>query len=586
MKQFLLNVLATIVGLFVTMVLCSMLSFIMLIAIMAAGMSEETPRIKKDTVLKITLEGSLMERESASSFADQLRAINGDESKMMSLAELVKAIDGAVTDDKIVGIYLDCRGVSAMPASLEFVREKLEKFKESGKWIVSYADNYAQSDYYLASVADSVWVNPVGSVDIHGLGGTTLYYKDLLDKLGVEMQVFRVGKFKSAVEPYIESVSSEANRQQTMEYLDGMWSTMAGDIAASRQVSVEQVNMWADSLVAFDDPVVYPELKLATGLIYRHEVEDKLKVMAGIDEDDDLRTIDPKRYVKTVTEDKANHKVALLYADGAIYDSGREGVVSEKLVPVILDLADDDDIEALVLRVNSPGGSSYASEQIWEALEVFKSKGKPFYVSMSDMAASGGYYISCGADKIFAQPTTLTGSIGIYGLVPNLNTLIKDKVGLTPNTFATNPNGVLSIIEPFNPAQKVAFQKAINRGYETFVGRCAAGRKVSVDSIKTIAQGRVWVGTDAKRIGLVDELGSLSDCLADLAETAGYDSYEVIPYPDAGLEWWEQILLDAETIKASYMRSELGACYPVYKVMKDLEKVSRIQARAPQIVIQ
>ena len=585
MKQFLLNVLATVVGVFVTMMIFSFLSVIMLFGLLAAGMSEEAPNVKKNTVLQINLEGVLEERSSPTSFADQLMALNEDAPKPMSLADLTAAIDAASKDDKIAGIYLDCRGVQAMPASLEYVREKLFKFKESGKWIVAYADSYAQADYYLASAADSIWVNPLGSVDIHGMGGTTLYYKNLFDKLGVEMQVFRVGKFKSAVEPYIETTSSEANREQTMAYINGMWGKMAEDMAASRAVTVADVNAWADELIAFDDASTYVGRNIVTGLNYRHVAESQIKSMVGIDEDEDLRTISPDSYVKTIRADKSKHKIALIYADGAIYDTGRDGVVSEKLVPVILDIADDDDIKAVVLRVNSPGGSAFASEQIWEALETVKSKGKTFYVSMGDMAASGGYYISCGADKIFAQPTTLTGSIGIYGLVPNINNLIQDKIGLTPNTFASNPNGVMSIFEPLSPVQKIAFQKAIDRGYETFVGRCAVGRKLDVDSIKAVAQGRVWTGADAMRIGLVDQLGSLSDCIEDLALTSGFDSYEIEVYPDKNMEWWEEILSEAGNAKTALVRNELGMAYPYYKAVKDLERMNRIQALAPQIEI-
>ncbi len=584
MKQFFLYVLATIVGIWVTIMIATVGSLLMMLVMMVAGISGASPKVPPHSILHIDLSGPIEERAQGRSLFDQIQGVGEN---TLPLNDLIKAIDNAAGDDKIEGIYLDCRGGEGGAATMAYIREALEKFKESGKWVVSYADQYTQGNYYIASVADSVWINPQGMADIHGLGGSLVFYKGLLDKLGVEMQVIKVGTYKSAVEPYILNEPSEANREQIMGYITPIWNYLSGGIAADRDVEPAAVNAWADSLIITRPAEYLLQNKVVTGICYRHEAEEWMKSMTGkTDDDDELSLIPVTRYASSVKNKNAKNRIAVLYAVGDIVDSGNEGIVGEKMVPMILDMAEDDDIDALVLRVNSGGGSAYASEQIWEALEQFKATGKPFYVSMGDVAASGGYYISCGADRIYCQPVTITGSIGIFGLIPSINGLLNDKLGVGVTTIATNPDANIGIVDPMTPVQRAAMQSMINRGYDTFVGRCAEGRGMSVDSIKAIAEGRVWDGTTALSIGLVDELGSLSDCISGLADKMGLDKYEVVEYPDPRAEWWEELLMAGSSVRQSMVRSELGEAYPYYEAIKKLNRMEHLQCRMPEIVIE
>ena len=582
MKQFLIYVLATVAGLFITMFLCMAGSFLMLIMMVALSGSSSTPSIQKHSILHLDLSGDITERMEGRSIIDELQGI---ENKSLPLNDIIAAIDHAATDSKIDGIYLECNGGEGGQATMTYIIESLNKFKESGKWIIAYGDTYSQGNYYLASTADSLWLNPIGAVDIHGLGGNLMFYKGLLDKLGIEVQVIKVGTYKSAVEPFILTAPSEANVEQVRAYITPIWNYMSYVMAESRKVTTETINEWADSMIVTQDPATFVERNVVSGLRYRHEVEKSLKELCGLEDDDNLRLVSPTKYVQTIKKKSSDNHIAVLYAVGDIVDSGNEGIVGEKMAPLILDLAEDDDVDALVLRVNSGGGSAYASEQIWEALEQFKAKGKPFYVSMGDVAASGGYYISCGADKIFCQPVTITGSIGIFGMIPSLKGLMTDHLGITTATIATNPNGQMSLMEPLSPVQRQAMQNMINRGYETFVGRCAEGRGMPVDSIKAIAEGRVWDGTAALRIGLVDGLANLSEVIEALAQDNGFEDYSIVEYPDPKREWWEEILYASEGIKQSMLDSELGEARPLYDAVKRIKEMSPVQCRMQEVEI-
>ncbi len=583
MKQFLIYVLATVAGLFVTMFLCMAGSFLMLIMMVALSGSSSAPAVQKHSILHLDLSGYITERMEGRSLIDELQGI---ENKSLPLNDIIAAIDHASTESKIDGIYLECNGGEGGQATMTYIIESLNKFKESGKWVIAYGDSYSQGNYYLASAADSLWLNPVGAVDIHGLGGNLMFYKGLLDKLGVEVQVIKVGTYKSAVEPYILTAPSEANVEQVRAYITPIWNYISYVMAESRNVTTETINEWADSMIVTQDPATFVERNVVSGLRYRHEVEESLKELCGLDKDDNLRLISPSKYVQTIKKKHSDNHIAVLYAVGDIVDSGNEGIVGEKMAPLILDLAEDDDVDALVLRVNSGGGSAYASEQIWEALEQFKAKGKPFYVSMGDVAASGGYYISCGADKIFCQPVTITGSIGIFGMIPSLKGLMSDHLGITTATIATNPNGQMSLMEPLSPVQRQAMQNMIDRGYETFVGRCAEGRGMPVDSIKAIAEGRVWDGTTALRIGLVDGLANLSEVIEALAQDNGFETYSIVEYPDPKLEWWEEILFASDGIKQSILDRELGEARQLYDAVKRIKEMDPVQCRMPEVVIE
>lgn len=589
-KQFCMTTLAVVAGIFITGILSIFGMILMMIQMMFTSIAQEHPSTKKNSILHIDLSSEIIERERGTTIMQQLQGI---EDNSMSLNRLLDALEIASTDPKIEGVYLDCGGVSAGVATLMSVNEALNTFRNSGKWVAAYADSYAQGDYILASAADSLWLNPVGEVDIHGVGAGLFYFKGLLDKLGVDVQVFKVGTYKSAVEPFLLTEPSEANILQTREYLDPIWADVRTTIASGRNVTSEAINTWADSIIVTENPANYPGMNVVSSLRYRHEAEQLLKSMSGIDSDDDLRLVTPTEYLnqsyahKYLKEaSKSDYKIAVLYAVGDIVQEGDEGIVGADMTPLIYELADDDDISALVLRVNSGGGSAYASEQIWEALEYFKSTGKPFYASMGDVAASGGYYISCGADKIFCQPTTLTGSIGIFGMVPNIEGLLEKHLGVTSYTIASNPNAMMSITKPFTPIQRRAMQKMIDRGYETFVGRCATGRGMPIDSIKAIAEGRVWAGTKALEIGLVDRLGNLNDCIMALAEENDIHSYSIIEYPDPEKSWWEKLIMSNAQIKQDALKKELGAAYPIYKSVESLSNMDPIQARMPFTVVE
>ncbi len=583
MKQFFTYVLATIAGIWITAIIAIIGSILMAIIMMAAGMSSSTPSISSHSILHINLDGVIEERLEGRSIMDRLYGVGEDQ---LSLKDIVKSIRHAKDDSKIDGIFIDCKGGTGGSATIAYIREALTDFKESGKWVVAYGDAYSQQNYFVATAADSLWVNPVGLVDVHGVGGSLTFYKGLLDKLDVEVQVIKVGTYKSAVEPFILTEPSEANRQQIRSYITPIWNYITENIASSRGVSTASVNQWADSILITCDPKLLPGMGVATSLRYRHEAEEWMKEQTDRDKDQNLRLVSPSTYVNTIKDKKSSTRIAVLYATGDIVDNGNEGIVGNKMAPLILDLANDKKVDALVLRVNSGGGSGFASEQIWEALEQFKATGKPFYVSMGDVAASGGYYISCGADKIYCQPVTITGSIGIFGMIPSIKGFLNDKLGITTADIMTNPNANIGIINPMTPIQRAAMQKMIDRGYETFTTRCAEGRNMPIDSIKAIAEGRVWDGVTAKRIGLVDELGNLDDCIADLATANGYLKYELVEYPRTNKEWWEEILDEGTSIKQAMIRKELGAAAPYYDAVKKISKMEHVQCRMQEVVIE
>lgn len=585
MKQFLTAFLGSMAALWVTIILSSLLSIIMMV-VMIIGLESSTPiiDIKDKSILHIDLDGTITERSQPIQLIEQIYRENETN---IPLNQLLKAINNASTDKRIEGIFLDCNGLNSGLASATAIVDALNKFKESGKWIIAYGDNYEQTDYYLACTADSLLLNPVGLIDIHGVGATTMFYKGLLDKLGIEMQIVKVGTFKSAVEPFMLTGMSEANRLQQEVYLNNIWGYMSDKIATMRGVHKDIVNQWADSLIATQDPQKFISKNIIDGLCYRHEIDSLLSEFTTI-EADELRLISPMDYCAAIEEDEANdsdNNIAVLYAEGDIVDSGDGGIVGNEMAPLIIELANDEDIDALVLRVNSPGGSAFASEQIWEALQQFKSKGKKFYVSMGDYAASGGYYISCGADCIYAEPLTLTGSIGIFGMIPSMRELMKEHLGVTLETVATNPNAMMSIYEPMTPIQRNSMQAMVNRGYETFVSRCAEGREMPIDSIKTIAEGRVWDGLEALKLNLVDKLGGLDMAVADIASELGYEDYNIVEYPNTQLDWIEELFGFKSHIKSSILKDELGEIYPYVVEGEKLLNANPLQCRMQSVVL-
>lgn len=552
---------------------------------MAANMEPKgAVKVKKGSVLRIELKNSIVDRETPQPIMDRLQGTpNG-----LALNDLLKAIRCAEDDENIDGIMLDCAGGETGMAQTQAILDALKHFKESGKWIYAYGDSYSQGNYVIATAADSIFANPQAMVDIHGLSSTVMYFKNFLDKVGVKVQVVKVGTYKSAVEPYILSDMSEANREQIEHFLGNIWGNITGIIAENRGVDTATVNRWADNYVFTADPTEYVSQKIVDRLVYRHEVDD---LIAKITDKDEPKYVDVDDYL-TVAKSKKEKgvKIAVLYALGEISDEGTSGITSEKLVPEIFKLSEEKDIDGLVLRVNSPGGSAFASEQIWEALQQFKSKtGKPFYVSMSDVAASGGYYISCGADRIYAEAMTITGSIGIFGLIPDGQELLNDKLGLNTATVRTNKTQLPDFFTAMNPELYANMQAYVNRGYETFVKRCADGRKMPVDSIKAIAEGRVWDGLTAKKLGLVDKLGGLELALADMAAelNSGKDTkeYQVKEYPKVKMEWWDELLKLNDQIKMRAVREHLGDALPYYEALMNMKHMNNLQCRMDYIMI-
>lgn len=585
LKNFFTAFLGSMAALWLTVILSGVLSIVMMV-VMMAGVSKMSPSatVQKKSILYIDLTGSIAERQQQTRLIDELYS-QGE--RPIALDEVLRAIRRAAEDDKIKGIYIDCNGATSGLATADAIVNALRKFRESGKWVIAYGDNISQGNYYIASAADSLFVNPVGSVDIHGLSATTLFYKNLLDKLGIEMQVIKVGTFKSAVEPFMLTEMSEANRLQQETYINNIWGYMSGRIASMRGVSEAEVNSWADNLVMTQNPRSYVDRHIVDGLRYRHAVEATLAALTDV-KPDELRLVTPAEYCSATTGNTSGgHKIAVLYAVGDIVDSGSEGIVGDKMVPLILSIAEDEDIEGMVLRVNSGGGSAFASEQIWEALQQFKASGKKLYVSMGDYAASGGYYISCGADRIYAEPATLTGSIGIFGLIPNAEGLLRDHLGVTSGTVSSNENGsFLSLIHPMTPMQRNAMQGYIDRGYETFVGRCAEGRDMPVDSIKAIAEGRVWDGMEALRLNLVDQLGGIDMAITDMADDLGGGKIRIVEYPVIRPEWWEEIVAIQTHMAEGKVRSELGPLYSYYRESRRILEANHLQCRMQPVSLE
>ncbi len=540
--------------------------------------------IKDNSYLVLDLSGVINERPGVVKPIEVLQGLDAD---IHGLNQIVGAIRNAAEDDHIAGIFIECNGVSAGLAQHQAIVEALHDFKGIApeKWIYSYGDAYTQGDYYIATVADSIFLNPIGMVDIHGLSSTNLYFKNLLDKMGVEMQVVKVGTYKSAVEPFLLDRMSEPARMQQELFLNNIWSYVAGDIAKSRGVSIRQVNAWADSLIFTVPAEKLVDLKVVDRLVYRHELDERLMAMSDVKKVDDLPAVSIEEYCSVKDIDKKGNgkgaKIGVLYATGDITDTNGDGIVAAKLVPEILKLADKNEIDGLVMCVNSGGGSAFASEQIWEALQQWKKiTGKPLYVSMSDYAASGGYYISCGADRIYAQPTTLTGSIGIFGMIPNAHGLMADKIGVNTSTVSTNPRAVpISIMEPMTAAQRAAMQAYVDYGYDLFTKRCAEGRHLSQDSIKVIAEGRVWDGAEALDRGLVDELGGLDAAIAGMAKQLNVETWTILEYPVVEPKWYDALISISADLKSAVISDELGEMRSIYDTLNEVRGISPVQAR-------
>ncbi len=581
-----MSFLGTVAGIFVSGFLISIGLFILTVLAIVSSATHSEYSVKDKSILYLDLSREIVEQPAS---LDIMAKLTNDGPSADVLYNIIDAIDAAADDDRIKGIFIDANGSSAGTAQRKAIIDALRRFKKSGKWIYSYGDYYSQGDYYIAaSTSDSLYINPLASVDIHGLGGRMMFFKNLLDKIGVEMQVVKVGTYKSAVEPFILTEPSAASIEQQQLYLGNLWKDIRASIAKGRKVSADSVNAWANSFSFTFDATQIIRKRIADASAYRHEFIDKLKELTDIDKDDDLRLVTPAQYITSKPHKSHKTTIAVLYASGDITESGKDGIASDRLVPEILELAENDDIDGLILRVNSGGGSAFASEQIWEALGEFKEMtGKPFYVSMSDYAASGGYYISCGADKIYAEPVTITGSIGIFGLIPNIRGLVTDKLGVTTYPISTNPAGAQpDIFAPMTESQRAGMQSYVDRGYELFVKRVAGGRKKTVEQIKAIAEGRVWDGREALRIGLVDKLGGLDTALADMARELGVESWSVERYPKTEDDVLTALLMMSDRMEQSALERKLGDVAEIYRTIESIRQYQGVQARMQPVVIE
>ena len=583
MKDFFKYVLATIVGLVLTSIIMTIICIVSMAGMMASeGMSEP---VKDNSVLRIKLQGTISEKGGEENPLDFL---SKGEIQDIALDKALDALKKAAKNDKVKGIYLEGGILSSSPAELQELRQALLEFKKSGKWIVSYADRYTRSSYYLCSAADKVYLNPIGMLDWSGMSSEPIFYKGLWEKVGVKMQVFKVGTYKSAVEPFINDKMSDANREQVTSFLGSIWGNMLKDVAQSRKMSVEALNSLADSMTLLSAPETSVKGGLVDKLCYKSEVKEALKKRLKLEDDDKITFTSIKDVANSEDlNEKVDDEIAVYYAYGEIVEEATGGInqehsiTSKEMTMDLQKLANDKDIKAVVIRVNSPGGSAYASEQIWHEIELLKAK-KPVVVSMGGMAASGGYYISCGANKIFAEPTTLTGSIGIFGMIPDASELLTKKLGLTFDVVKTNAlSDFGSTGRPFNEAESRLMQAYVNQGYELFTGRVAKGRGMAQDSVKAIAEGRVWTGEQALKIGLVDKMGNLDDAIKAAAKLAKVKKYTVAQYPD--IEPWYVGLLDKNTndYMESQMRALLGDYYNSFSLIRNLKNQDPIQARIP-----
>lgn len=590
MKDFFKYTLATIVGIVILSVIAGILFMISIAGLVASGSA--STKAEKNSVFVLKMDGIVSERAED---GGPMAAILGQaDMESLGLDDIISAIRKAKDDDNIRGIYIEGGAATFdAPATAQQVRDALKDFKQSGKWIIAYADQYMQSAYYVSSVADSVLLNKTGMIDFKGLGGKGYYLTGLYEKLGVRYQATRVGKYKSAVERQTRKEMSAEDREQREAYLQGVWQHMLKDMAESRGLTAEQLNKVADdSVMVFASVDDYVKAGLIDGYMYPDEVKNVVKQKLGLDDDKDIKqlTLSDMGALVTKKKDKGD-QIAVYYAYGEIIDEMASGFMSEHnivgqtTVEDLKKLADDDNVKAVVMRVNSPGGSAVASEQIWRAVKQLKEK-KPVVVSMGGLAASGGYMISAGANYIVAEPTTLTGSIGIFGLIPNASTLVSDKLGVTWDGVTTNKYGNYEndmIFAKDNAEVMKYMQSYVDRGYDTFLSIVADGRGMTKDQVNEIGQGRVWVGSDAIGIKLVDQLGSLDDAVKKAAELVESEEYYTADYP-AKTDWFDS-LLSTDEDKGSYLDTELkatlGELYePVMELRRDMSR-NRLQARLP-----
>ncbi len=590
LKKFFLNTLSSFVGAWIALVLFGVVGVIVAVGLVA-GMhgTDEVASVKKHSILTLELSGSIVESETPSSI-NYTALMSGGIEKPQTLNVIVEGLKEGADNKNIDALYIKCGAALASPATFNAIREAVKEFKKTGKKVYAYGDVYTLGTYYVASVSDKIFLNPYGEIAIQGLGSTSMYLKGLFDKLGVEFQVVKVGTFKSAVEPYISTQMSEPARAQLDTLFSTMWDFMKDGICDNRKkLSGSEIDSLVNNGLMFSTADFAAESGFVDEVVYERVMDERLAKLIDVDKKK-LNFVSPSTLIGQLPWTDAyssKNNIAVLYATGEIVDGASTGINYQKLVPIITQLADDDKIKGLVLRVNSPGGSAFGSDQIGEALDYFQSKKKPLAVSMGDYAASGGYWISCGADRIFADPLTITGSIGIFGLIPNVKGL-SDKLGINPQSVSTNPAADFpTLFTPMDEKQLSIMQKYVETGYDRFIKRVATGRKMTETKVRQIAEGRVWNAMKAKEIGLVDELGSLKDAIEWTAKKADiYSKYDVSVYPVYEPSFWDVISMgDIEAVRMMKAVSDGDFDEAGMHIARKILSRSRILARMPEFEV-
>lgn len=589
MKDFIKNVLATMVGMFGFFIVMGVIGMMSIIGMIASGNAAQN--VEKNSVFVLNLSGTISEQGSE----NPLSMFTGDNSLNSGLNDILSAIKKAKANDDIKGIYIEAGALMTNYATLQEIRNALDDFRKSGKWIVAYGDFYTQGAYYVASVADKVYINPKGVVDWHGIGAQTMFYKDFMAKFGVKWQVVKVGTFKSATETFTEEKMSDANRLQTQTFIDGTWRNICAAVSKSRGISVDSLNSYADSYLALQSTETLVKAKMVDGMMYGDQVKDAVKKIMKLDKDDDIQQLTLSDMLNVKGGKEEGSEIAVYYAEGDIVQDPKAAtmfgnnnyIASRKVCKDLEDLMNDDDVKAVVVRINSGGGDAYASEQMWHQMSELR-KVKPVVVSMGDYAASGAYYMSAPASWIVAQPNTLTGSIGIFAVIPDFSGLVTSKLGVRFDEVKTNRNSTFgnTMARPFNAEEKAMLQASVNRGYSLFRQRVADGRRLPVESVEKIAQGRVWLATDALNIKLVDQLGGIDDAVKKAAQLAKLKDYYTSDYPAAAS--WMDNLLNSMSSSGTYLdeqlRQTLGDFYQPFTVLRSIDKREAIQARIPYAI--
>lgn len=587
MKNFFKQVLATVVGLIAFGAIVTFMGIISIVGMIASG--DSTPEVSNNSVMVLNLSGVIDEQGQE----DFLGTLTGNTMSNLGLDNMLSAIKKAKDNDKIKGIYIEAGILQAGYATMQEIRNALLDFKKKGKWIVAYGDTYTQGTYYIASAADKVYLNPKGMIDWHGLGAQPQFYKDLMAKFGVRYQVVKVGTYKSFTETYTEDKMSDANRTQVSAYINGTWNNICKAVSESRKISTDSLNAYADRLITFEPAENILKYKMVDGLIYADQVKDEIKKILKIGKDKKIKQIGLSEMANIKDKKAKGDEIAVYYAYGSIVQSGAASVLSQEHSIVgpevckdLEDLMNDDDVKAVVVRINSGGGDAYASEQLWHQMVELKKK-KPVVVSMGDYAASGAYYMSCPANWIVAQPNTLTGSIGIFAAIPDMSGLITQKLGVKFDEVKTNRNSTFGNVmaRPFNDEELSYLQAYVNRGYRLFRQRVADGRRQKTADIEKVAQGRVWLGSDALKIKLVDELGGLNQAVAKAAALAKLKEYHTKNYP-AVPSWTEQLMASAgrNNYLDEQLRLTLGDLYEPFVMLRSMNEREVLQARIPFVL--